>query len=217
LELQTFNQLTINVYREGVVHVSVDQSGPPADPGRLALARSFLLVRMERGDINLTQGDPIMVRSLIPWKPELPQMMEKFRREMDSLFDRFFEFGGNGRNPWLPETSLWSYEPCVDVAETDEGYEVIAELPGLSRDEFSVELKDNDLWITGEKKEETESEGRTFLQVGRRYGVFRQVVALPHQVDADRVNAEFKDGILTIHVPKTEEAKPHRITVAAAS
>jgi HSP20 family protein len=137
---------------------------------------------------------------------EPSQMIDTFQRAVDSLFDRFFIGSDNGGDRWM-------HLPPVNVAETDERYEVTAELPGMSSDDFTVEIKDNALWISGEKKEEMEDKGKTFHRMERRYGSFRQTVPLTHQVDADKVEADYKDGVLTVHVPKAETVKPRRVTV----
>jgi HSP20 family protein len=149
-----------------------------------------------------------MKRGLIPFSSDLPTV-DVFRREIDSLFDRFFDFdNGNGNG-----MSAWNYEPHVNVGEYEDRFEVTAELPGLTPKDFSVEVKDNQLWISGEKKEEHEENGNTYQRVERRYGAFRRVIPLNAQVNADHVAAEYKDGVLTVRVPKAESAKPKRIEV----
>jgi HSP20 family protein len=133
--------------------------------------------------------------------------MDSLRREMDGLFDRFFRLrNGNG-------ISDWSYEPQVNVAEHENGYEITAELPGMKPEDFSVEVKDDELWITGEKKEEHEEKDRTYHRVERRYGEFRRVIPLATKVDSEHIDAQYKDGVLTVKLPKSETAKPKRITV----
>jgi HSP20 family protein len=149
-----------------------------------------------------------MNRSLIPFSSDLPTA-DVFRREMDSLFNRFFDFGFSGNSGM----TAWAYEPRVNVAENDDGYQVTAELPGMTPNDFSVEVKDNQLWITGEKKEEAEENGKTYHRVERRYGAFRRVIPLTARVNAQHIGAEYKDGILTVHIPKSETAKPRRIEV----
>jgi HSP20 family protein len=149
-----------------------------------------------------------MERSLIPFSSDLPTA-DVFRREMDSLFSRFFDFGGNGNNGM----SARNYEPRVNVVENDDGYQVTAELPGMTPKDFSVEVKDNQLWISGEKKEEAEEKGKTYHRVERRYGAFRRVIPLAAQVNADHIAADYKDGVLSIRIPKSETVKPRRITV----
>jgi HSP20 family protein len=101
----------------------------------------------------------------------------------------------------------------VNVAETETAYEVTLELPGMKPEEFKVELKDRDLWITGEKKEEKEEKGKTFHRIERSYGEFRRVIPLPGEVAEEKIAAEYKEGVLHILVPKTEKAKPRRVEV----
>jgi len=148
-----------------------------------------------------------MKRSLVPFGSDLPAV-DMFRREMDSLFNQFFDFGGNGNG--MP---TWNYEPHINLAEHEDRFEVTAELPGLTPQDFSVEVKDNQLWISGEKKEERTDNGKTFHRVERRYGAFRRVIPLSTQVNSEHFAADYKDGVLTARVPKAESAKPKRIEV----
>ncbi len=90
------------------------------------------------------------------------------------------------------------------------------ELPGLKPEEFHVELRNHELWVTGEKKEEKEEKGKTFLRVERRYGEFKRVIPLPENVNAEKVAAEFREGVLKIAIPKTAETKPKEVQVVAA-
>jgi HSP20 family protein len=99
------------------------------------------------------------------------------------------------------------------VAETDTGWEVTLDLPGMKPEDFDVEFKHGDLWITGERKYEHEEEGKTYHRVERQWGQFRRVIRMGEEVDAERVNAEYKDGVLHITVPKTEMARAKRIEV----
>lgn len=146
-----------------------------------------------------------MRSSLIPWGTNLPQSMDIFRREVDNLFDRFFD----GHE----QSSALGFSPRVNVAEMDDTYDVTVELPGMSANDFTVEVKENQLWISGEKKEESESQGKAYHRYERRYGAFREAIPLAQAVDAEHVNAEYKDGVLTVRVPKQEAAKPRRIAV----
>jgi len=145
-----------------------------------------------------------MVRSLVPWTG-FSQPIDIFRREMDTLFDRYLGWDG-GR-------SMTMFEPVTDMAETEDAYEVTVELPGLKSEDFNVEIKEGDLWITGHKKDEREEKGANFHRVERQYGEFRRAIPLEGPVDPEKVEAHYKDGVLTIHVPKTEAAKPRRIDV----
>lgn len=146
-----------------------------------------------------------MFGTLIPRTERLPRPLVRFEREMENLMDRFFR-PDEGR--WLAE-----FVPAVNVAETETGYEVTMELPGMKREEFAVELKDGDLWVSGEKKEEKEEKGKSFHRVERTYGEFCRVVRLPGEVAADKISAEYKEGVLRISVPKTEKAKPRHVEV----
>ena len=147
-----------------------------------------------------------MVRSLVPWSA-LPPPLDTFRREIDTLFDRYLGFDG--------DRLMQMYEPVADIAESEDAYEVTVELPGLKPENFNVEIKEGDLWITGEKKDEREEKGRNYRSVERRYGQFRRVISLDTAVDPEKIEAHYKDGVLTVHVPKAEVAKPRRIEVKA--
>ena len=149
-----------------------------------------------------------MTRSLAPWGTTLPQPLDMFRKEVDSLFDQFLGNDGGWSMPL-------SFRPSTNLAETEEGYEVSVELPGLKPEDFNVELKEGQLWISGEKKEEHEDKGKNYHHIERRYGQFRRVIPLPDAVDTENVDAEYKDGILRIRVAKSESAKPRRIEVKA--
>jgi len=155
-----------------------------------------------------------MVKALTPWRPggalspwdmRFPRWFEDFRREMDELFQNFFgsEQGG--------EVAVFA--PRTNVAETDQAYEITVDLPGMKPEEFNVELKDGQLWITGERKHEAEEKGKTYHRIERAYGQFRRVIPLDPNVDPDKVTAEYKDGVLRIEVPKSEAAQPKKITV----
>lgn len=148
-----------------------------------------------------------MVRALTPWSERLPRPVREFEREMEGLVNRFF----------APVEGWWTghevFFPSTNVAETEEHFEVTVELPGLKPEDVHVEFKNGELWITGERKEESEEKGKTFHRVERRYGEFRRVIPLPATIDEEAVNAEFTDGVLKVTVPKTEEAKPRHIEV----
>lgn len=142
-----------------------------------------------------------------PWDLASPRWFENFRHEMDHLFEQFFG-PETGRDAVL-------FAPRTNVAETDKEYEISVDLPGLKPEDFNVELKEGSLWITGERKEERQEEGKTYHRIERTYGQFRRVVPLDVPVEADKVRAEYKDGVLRIAVPKTEAAQPKKIPVKA--
>lgn len=148
-----------------------------------------------------------MLRSMIPWRERLPASFPRFENEMEDLVERFFGPGDD----W----AVTRFAPALNVAETESAYEVSVELPGLKAEEVHVELKEGNLWISGEKKEEKEEKGKAFHRVERRHGEFRRMVRLPGTVNESDISAKFTNGVLTVTVPKTEEVKPKRIPIQA--
>ena len=152
-----------------------------------------------------------MLRSMIPWRERFPTSFSRFENEMEALMERFF---GNGGEEW-GLTGLTHFTPSLNVAETEAGYEISVELPGLKPEEVSVELKEGSLWISGQKAEEEEEKGKTFHRIERRHGEFRRMIRLPSAVEEDKVEAKFENGVLKVSVPKSEKVKPKRIPVKA--
>jgi HSP20 family protein len=131
------------------------------------------------------------------------------QREINRMFDKFFHGGTVDDGSF--GTSLWT--PAVDVAEHDDAYQVKVEIPGVSKDDVKITMQDNILTIRGEKKQEKESKRSNSHRVERSYGSFQRSFTLPTSVKHDKIEASYKDGILTIAVPKAEEAKPKQIEV----
>jgi len=140
---------------------------------------------------------------LSKWEPFRDLL--SLRTDFDRLFNTFF-----GR--W-PESVEEFWAPAVDIAESDGHIEVKAELPGMKKDEIKVTVQDNTLYITGERKQEKETKDKTFHRIERSYGKFCRTVALPSEVEVDKVKASYKDGILNIILPKPESVKPKDIEV----
>jgi HSP20 family protein len=105
------------------------------------------------------------------------------------------------------------FAPRTNVAETDKEYEITLDLPGVKAEDVEVELKDDQLWITGERKQEVEENDKTFHRVERHYGRFQRVIGLNDDADTDAVDAKYEDGVLRISVAKSEAALPKRIEV----
>jgi HSP20 family protein len=146
------------------------------------------------------------MRSLVPMRTRFPWAMTEFRRSMDNLLEEFFDGGTQ-----LAE----GFVPRADVAETENEYEVTVDLPGVKPEELTVEYKGNELWITGERKQEKEEKGKTFHRVEKRYGRFDRAITLASPVDEGKVSAEYHDGVLRVTVPKAEQARAKRIEVKA--
>jgi len=123
------------------------------------------------------------------------------------MFDGFFR----GTQDEDSAYSLWT--PVVDIAEHDDDYIVKVELPGVNKDEVKITLESNILTIRGEKKQEKETKKENLHRVERSYGSFQRSFTLPTTVKSDKIDASYKDGILTIALPKAEEAKPKQIEV----
>lgn len=134
------------------------------------------------------------------------------QKEMDELLDRFsLRWNGEGRG--LEGISI----PAMDVSETDGEVQLTVDVPGMKADEINVEVSGRTVQIRGEHKEEKEEKGRTYHRIERRSGSVYRSVELPCAVNEGKVAAEYKDGVLTVKLPKSEEAKSHKVTVKAVA
>jgi HSP20 family protein len=122
-------------------------------------------------------------------------------------------FGLNDELERLFETPMQAWAPALDVHEDKDQFTVNLELPGLKREDINVHLEDGTLVISGERKAETVAEGTEVHRRERYYGKFSRALTLPTAVTPDKVKASYKDGILTVTLPKAEEAKPKQIDV----
>ncbi len=109
------------------------------------------------------------------------------------------------------QDGIWS--PKVNIVENEKGYTISAELPGVSKDDIDIDLKDNTLSIKGEKKVETKDEKENYIRVESSYGKFERSFNVSDDIDRNSVNASFKDGVLTLVLNKKEESKPKKIKV----
>jgi HSP20 family protein len=131
------------------------------------------------------------------------------KREVDRLFERFFE------SPWAELPTLGDFTPAVDVTENKETITVKAEVPGVDPKDINVSLEGDLLTIKGEKEHKKEEKDERQHRVERSYGAFMRSVRLPAAVDGGRVNATFKNGVVTVTLPKTPGAKGTTIPVKA--
>ena len=147
-----------------------------------------------------------MVKSLVPVGMRFPRLFDDFREDFDGLVSRFFhdEDADAGTLAW--------YTPRMNLAEADDHYELTVDLPGVKPEEVEVEYRNGELWISGERRQETEAKEKTFHRIERRYGSFRRVIRLG-DVDPDRIQAKHHDGVLHIELPKAESACAKRIEV----
>ena len=137
-----------------------------------------------------------------PWN-----MMDQFRKEMD----RLFEGRAGGDDSGSVVTSDWV--PAVDIKETDTGFEIHADIPGVNPDDIEVHMENGVLSIKGERESETKDEREGYKRVERQHGVFYRRFSLPDTADADKISAKSKNGVLEITIPKQEEVKPRKISV----
>lgn len=140
--------------------------------------------------------------------------MARMEREMERAFGDFF---GDRLQPlrprWWPGGLEGFTAPSVDVYEDKDEIVVKAELPGMSKDDIEVNLNDHQLTLKGEKKKEEETKEDDYYRCERSFGSFSRVLDLPADVQGEKAKASFKDGLLEIRVPKTEEAKKKQIKV----
>ena len=151
---------------------------------------------------------------------------ESLRREVDRLFDDFHPFDFRlpsarslfGRELPSLRNADWPVAPAMDLVEKDKEYEITAELPGIDEKNVEIKLSNHTLTIKGEKQEENEQKDKDYYLSERRYGSFQRSLQLPEGVDADKIEANFAKGVLTVKLPKTAEAQKaeKKITVKAA-
>jgi len=134
------------------------------------------------------------------WRP-----FESLHGEIDRVFDDFD--GGFWRTPFRRIKSTFDTMPAVDFTETDKAYEVTAEPPGLDEKDVEVKLANHIVTIKGEKHDEKEETKKDYYIRERSFGSFQRILTVPEGVDADKVAATFKKGILTVTLPKTAEAQ----------
>jgi len=152
--------------------------------------------------------------SLVRWSqardlPTFPSDVLNIQREINRMFDSFFRSGRNEDTGLAP--AIWS--PATDITEDDHGYSVKVELPGVKKDDVKITMENSVLTIRGEKKQEQGSMKDSVHRVERMYGTFQRSFTLPSSVRSEKIEATFWDGILTIVLPKAEEAKPKQVDV----
>ncbi len=157
---------------------------------------------------------------LIPWKRNSGNLsvrrdngdpFQSFSREMDRLFQNVLsEFPGRMS---LAERSFGAFMPQIDVKETEKEFRITAELPGMEQKDVEVTLENGVLRIKGEKREEHTEEKGDFYRSERQYGAFERAIPLADDLDIDKAKAEFKKGVLSIVLPKSENARSNRRTI----
>ena len=145
--------------------------------------------------------------ALIRWDPT--REIGSLQSEMNRLFNSFFDAPAGGENGG----ALRRWVPAMDLVETEEHFVLRADLPGLNEDDVSIELEDNVLTVSGERKSEHEERKEGFYRIERATGRFARSLTLPEGVDPDAVQASFDRGVLEVRVPKPEERKPRKVQI----
>ena len=142
--------------------------------------------------------------ALVRWEPT--REVDTLQNEVNRVFDAFFGGGGNATR-----TRRWV--PAMDLVEAEDQLVLKADLPGLTTDDVDIEVKDGVLTVSGERRADHEESSEGFYRVERAFGHFSRSMSLPDGIDADRISADFHDGVLEVRIPKPEERKPHRVEI----
>jgi HSP20 family protein len=162
---------------------------------------------MARGNVEKSRQ-----KAVAPWRPlftEPFRELDRMKRKMEQLWESFLP--ETTRKGELFEIGEWS--PEFDLSETDNELILRAEVPGINPKDIDISLVNNTLRIKGEKKQEMEEKDENYHFVGRSYGAFARSIPLPVEVQGENVNASYKDGVLKIILPKSEQAKPKEIQI----
>jgi HSP20 family protein len=148
--------------------------------------------------------------ALIRWQPV--RELSTIQSEMNRLFNTFFEGSGPG-NGTAGAVRRWI--PAMDLVETRDDLVLRADLPGLGEGDVNIELQDNVLTISGERKAEHEERKEGYYRVERSSGTFQRSLTLPEGVDPEGIKASFDKGVLEVRIPKPEQRKPRKVTISA--
>jgi HSP20 family protein len=148
---------------------------------------------------------------MMRWNPF--KEMEEMEKRLSSFFGRV-PVGADGDKKEAITVAEWS--PLVDISEDEKEYLIKAEIPEMRKEDIKLNVHDDVLTITGERKYEKEEKNKKYHRVERSYGSFLRSFTLPEDADGTKVGAEYKDGLLKIHLPKSEKVKPKAIEVKVA-
>jgi HSP20 family protein len=192
------------------------------DPAHGVVKILLLSLKLEPEDLTMAEGTTPTPAKTEEKAPEVYRPLENLRREVDRLFDDFgrgfrhFPFGRSAfeTEPFWRRGITWAATPAVDVVERDKAYEMTAELPGMDESNIDMKLSNGTLTIKGEKKEEKKEQKKDYYLSERHYGSFQRSFRMPDGVDADKIEASFKKGVLTVILPKTPEAQKKEKNIA---
>jgi HSP20 family protein len=150
--------------------------------------------------------------AIVRWEPL--RELASIQNEMNRLFGTVFDApatGGNGGS------TLRRWMPAMDLVETDDHFVLRADLPGLDEGDVNIEVEDNVLTVSGERKAEHETAKEGYHRVERAFGSFSRSLTLPEGVDAEAVTANFERGVLEVSIPKPEQRKPRKISIGVGN
>lgn len=133
--------------------------------------------------------------------------LRDLQREVDSIFDQFFDRDRDEEGT----SAVWA--PRTDLAETDNAFNLRVDVPGMTKEDISINLQDNTLTISGERSSERTEEGEEYVRVERAFGNFHRTFTLPDAVDQKNIEATYENGVLKISIPKTEESTRRQIEI----
>jgi HSP20 family protein len=148
--------------------------------------------------------------AIVRWEPL--REIGSLQNEMNRLFNTVFDTPQQGGNGGSQAARRWV--PAMDLVETEADFVLRADLPGLGEEDVSIELEDNVLTLAGERKAEHEEKQEGYYRVERAFGRFSRSLTLPKGVDPESVTASFTNGVLEVRIPKPEERKPRKISIA---
>lgn len=155
----------------------------------------------------LTRWNPLPATRFDPFK-----RLAEFERGLDRFFGRTLDLPFEAGEPLI----MADWEPLTDITEDDKEFLVKVEAPEMKKEDVKVTVENGVLRISGERKAEKEEKNKKYHRVERSYGTFLRVFALPEGADGEKVSADYKEGVLTVRLPKTETAKPKAIDVQVA-
>jgi HSP20 family protein len=150
--------------------------------------------------------------ALISWEPV--RELSTIQSEMNRLFNTFFDAPATGGGSTPAGGTLRRWVPAMDLLETQDDFVLRADLPGLTEADVNIELEDNVLTISGERKAQHEDRKEGYYRVERAWGTFSRSLTLPEGVNPEAVKAAFDRGVLEVHIPKPEQRKPRKVAIA---
>jgi HSP20 family protein len=150
--------------------------------------------------------------ALVRWDPT--RELSSLQSEMNRLFSTFFDSPASTGSTGNGQSAARRWYPAMDLVESDDHFVLRVDLPGLSEDDVKIEVENDTLVVSGERKETHEQKREGFYRLERSMGAFSRSLSLPEGIDADQVSASFDRGVLEVRIPKPEQRKPRRVEIS---